>query len=40
MKELGETLKEVKGTYLVSVGGDALGPVWGAALTFAVARWH
>jgi hypothetical protein len=27
MKELGEELKELMGPYLVSVGGEALGPV-------------
>jgi hypothetical protein len=27
MEEIGEGLKELKGTYLASVGGEALGPV-------------
>jgi len=27
IKELGEGLKELKGPYLASVGGEALGPV-------------
>jgi hypothetical protein len=27
MEELGEGLKELKGPYLVSMGGEALGPV-------------
>jgi hypothetical protein len=27
MKELGEGMKELKGSYLASVGGEALGPV-------------
>jgi len=27
MEELGEGLKELKGPYLVSVGGEAFGPV-------------
>ena len=27
MEELGEGLKELKGPYLASVGGEALGPV-------------
>jgi hypothetical protein len=27
MKELGEGLKELKGPYLASMGGEALGPV-------------
>ena len=27
MEELGEELKELKGPYLASMGGEALGPV-------------
>jgi hypothetical protein len=27
MKEIGEGLKELKGLYLASMGGEALGPV-------------
>jgi hypothetical protein len=27
VEELGEGLKELKGSYLASVGGEALGPV-------------
>jgi hypothetical protein len=27
MEELGEALKELKGPYLASLGGEALGPV-------------
>ena len=27
MEELGERLKELKGSYLASMGGEALGPV-------------
>jgi hypothetical protein len=27
MEELGEGMKEMKGTYLASVGGEALSPV-------------
>jgi hypothetical protein len=28
MEELGEGLKDLKGPYLASVGGEALGPVY------------